>query len=354
MIQQKGRAFLLTLKYDDTAISSDEIRVIFSRLFDNFVFQLERGEQKTIKNPSGFLHWQAFVKLPYKSSPKTVIGIKKILVSENSFFRNCHIEICNDERSSAIYASKNHTAISNSRIWSSEQFRKKIENKFNKVNKVNKVNNNSIFTTMGEYYDAHSSNTREWFTTFSEHKYWFRKNTRFLDECIRSHEFLLSELKKNSKKLCIYITGATGSGKTALTTFFDNVFSASENTFWSDGITFTHRLLAFDDCNIPSVNEFLRMSNRGSNYIFNVKNGSVRSNISVILVLNNLPISDFFKFYQLHDSVKSAILRRFDGHIYSFPAVDSSTDLYDFQTFMKDKTRREVYNLINDWLKNES
>lgn len=354
MIQQKGRAFLLTLKYDDNAISSDEIRDIFSRLFVQFVYQLERGEKRTARHPNGFLHYQIFVKLSYKSSPKTVIGIKKILVAENNFFRNAHIEVCCDERACVFYASKDHTAISGSRVWSSEQFRKKIENKFNKVNKINKINNNSIFTTMGEYYDAHASNTREWFTTFSEHKYWFRKNTRFLDECIKSHEFLLSELKKNSKKLCIYITGATGSGKTSLTTFFDNVFSASENTFWADGITFNNRILAFDDCNVPGVNEFLRMSNRGSNYIFNVKNGSVRSNISVILVLNNLPISDFFKFYQLHDSVKSAILRRFDGHIYSFPAVDSSTDLYDFKTFMQDKTRREVYKLINDWLKNES
>ena len=153
MIQQKGRAFLLTLKYDDNAISSDEIRDIFSRLFVQFVYQLERGEKRTARHPNGFLHYQIFVKLSYKSSPKTVIGIKKILVAENNFFRNAHIEVCCDERACVFYASKDHTAISGSRVWSSEQFRKKIENKFNKVNKIKTKMQDSLNRVLHLYYN---------------------------------------------------------------------------------------------------------------------------------------------------------------------------------------------------------
>lgn len=336
-----GRAFLMTLKKTDD-IDADGIKTAFANVFDEFCFQEEVGES------SSYRHWQLYGCFR-KSSAKTLLSVKRLLIKQSHAFEILHLELANHAIAASRYCCKTKTAVS-APIFSSEDFRNKLLNKHNKVKNSNKVKKFSI-SDASEYFNENKSKGYDFFISdYCPYSYFYRFHTNFLKACCSSYVSLKANIANVKPRTCIFVSGHTGVGKSLILQKigFDKIFCASDSSssFPFEGYQYTSgaEITVFDDCNLD-VYTLLRISNCGP-VRYPVKGSSVLSASKVLLFLSNKTFEDYWHFDSLTKSTADAVRRRFANNIFTFPDTLYVENLLDDSTYFSSPIRKKVFDLI--------
>lgn len=338
-----GRAFLMTLKKTDE-IDADGIKTAFENVFNDFCFQEEVGES------SSYRHWQLYGCFR-KTSAKTLLSVKRLLIKQSHAFKILHLELANSAIAASRYCCKSDTYVANSRVFSSEDFRNKLLNKHNKVKNSNKVKKFSI-SDASEYFNENKSKGYDFFISdYCPYSYFYRFHTNFLKACCASYVSLKANIANVKPRTCVFVSGHTGVGKSLILQKigFDKIFCASDSSSTSfpfEGYQYSAgaEVTVFDDCNLD-VYTLLRISNCGP-VRYPVKGSSVLSASKVLLFLSNKSFGDYWRFYSLPKETADAVRRRFNNNIFTFPDTLPTEDLLDDSTYFSNPIRKKVFDLI--------